>query len=147
MAAQTGCVRQAVEQNRFDGLQQIAYILIRIQLYGTLGETGTHGVMGMLDRCRDPRAVPPPLGFATGGEGSFFEPDACFELASISLRNCSLFMMAQTGQSASLPVTEAALMCGEERFHPRRGRTGRFTWPGRTTVSGLQNSPCTASST
>lgn len=47
--------------------------------------------MGMFVRCRDP-SEPPLLGDAAGGDGPSLELDGFAEEASISLRNCWLFM-------------------------------------------------------
>lgn len=47
----------------------------------------------MLERCRDPKEALLPGVAAAGGEPSF-ESDDFADWASISLRNCSLFMAA-----------------------------------------------------
>lgn len=64
-------------------------------------ESKTHGVMGMLDFWRDPRAEEEPgaaPGFVGEEDAPFWLPPADFaELARRSLRNCSLFMVGCAG--------------------------------------------------
>lgn len=52
-----------------------------------------YGVIGMLDRCRDPRA-PAPDGVALPGVAPLLGDDDLVEFAPSSFRNCSLFMVA-----------------------------------------------------
>lgn len=56
--------------------------------------SATYGVMGMLDRCRDPSA-PEPARLELLGDGpSLWDGDFLAESAPNSFRNCSLFMAA-----------------------------------------------------
>lgn len=69
----------------------------------------------MLDLCRDPSDTP-GVAFAAGGEPAFCASDFLAELASNSLRNCSLFMVA-----------EQSLLCVDARSRTRSKGGGAKT--------------------
>ena len=66
-----------------------------------LGEGLAYGVIGMLDVFRDPRADQPALSDALGEDDApFCSPlGALAELARMSFRNCSLFILYSLGSS------------------------------------------------
>lgn len=71
--------------------------------------------MGMLDLCRDPREeVPAGETVALPGE-PFFSCDALAELASIILRNCSLFIAA-AAMASQICRASAAQLVDEPRI-------------------------------
>lgn len=76
----------------------------------------TDGVIGMLARCREPRA-PPFAGVAAPDDAPFLSFDCFAESASISLRNCELFMLVVTTLSSvvDLEISRSDEIKGQPR--------------------------------